>query len=301
MRGFALAVLGAMSLGVMMAPMALAEEAAKTAATNAAATKTVATKPLVTKAPVAKGAKRIRKARAAKAQTAVAPSNGSYSWTGLYGGVSAGYLSGASTWANTLPPANEMNPSVDQGMLGLQLGAQLHVRNSSAVGWILGAEFAYSGAFARSNGSLPCVFDPTQTCRTKMDRLLTVGGRLGLGYESWLLFGSGGYAQASIATDQLTAAGGCNGGLCDRTRAGGWYAGAGLEYKLARIESADVIVGIEWQHIRLDATRHLFSGGVVTANTRDVSASADVIRARLSLKFNPFANGTTNGDYQIDW
>src|SRR5438132_304720 len=194
-----------------------------------------------------------------------------------------------------------MSPSVRQGMLGLHFGYQFHVRNSGPVGGVLGAEFTYSGPTAQSNSSQVCVFDPTQTCRTRMDNLLTAGGRLGLSYQSFLLFGSGGYAQANVTTEQLTAGGVCNGSFCDQARARGWYAGTGLEYKLAKGEAVDVILGIEWQHIQLDTTRQVLVGGAITANTRDVSASADVIRARLSLKFNPFGNGTVNGDYKIDW
>jgi outer membrane immunogenic protein len=283
MRGFALALAGAISLGVTVGP-ASAQETAKTKDT----------KPLVTKAPAKTAA---GKARTARAQDL----GGNYSWTGFYGGMTTGHLWGQSSWANVLAPATMMNQTFAQGMLGGHLGAQVHVRNSGAVGWVLGTEFSYSGAPGQSGNlsSQPCLFDATQGCRTRMNNLLTAGGRLGLAYESFLLYGGGGYAQARVRTDQLLAGDVCNGTLCDSTRARGWYAGAGLEYKVLKIDVVDLILGLEWQHIRLDTT-HLAGGGI-TANTRDVDVSADVVRARLTVKYNPFGNGTTDGDYKIDW
>jgi outer membrane immunogenic protein len=276
-----------LALGLLVAGLVSVGISEKAAAAEATA------KALVTKAPV----KKAKNARTAKAQGIL--SNGNYDWSGVYGGFNAGYLWGTSTWNNVLPPASTMDPRVRQSMLGLHLGAQYHVRNSIPVGFVLGTEFAYSGPASGNTGSMACVFDATQTCRTRLRDLLTFGGRLGLTYEGFLLFGTGGYAQAKVTTEQLTT-GACAAGLCDQTRARGWYAGTGVEYKLANIEVADVILGLEWQHIQLDATRQLQFGGVITANTRDVEASEDIIRARLSLKFNPF--GTKgNGDYKIDW
>jgi outer membrane immunogenic protein len=249
---------------------------------------------LVTKAPP----KRAKKAGTAKAQETSGGLSANYDWSGFYGGLNVGYLWGKSTWNNVLPPANTMNPPVRQSMLGLHLGAQYNIRNSEPVGFLLGAEFAYSGPGSGNSSSTACVFDPTQSCRTRLGNLLTVGGRAGLSYQDFLLFGTGGYAEANVSTEQL-AAGTCGAAACDRTHAHGWYAGTGLEYKVGTLEFADVVVGLEWQHIKLDATRQLLFGGVIAATTRDVDVSTDIIRARLSLKFNPFGSG--NGDYKIDW
>jgi outer membrane immunogenic protein len=280
MRGFALMLAGAVSLGVIASPAASAEDAAKTKPVTA----------MVTKAPAKKAVAKA-KARAARAQDT------GYSWTGFYGGVNTGILWGRSSWASVASGAGLANPSFAQGMLGGHLGAQINVHNNGPVGWVLGTEFAFSGAPGQSGHSETCAFDPTQGCRTRMNDLFTAGGRLGWTYENALVFGSGGYAQARLRTDQLVAGDVCNAGLCDQKRTGGWYAGAGFEYNIAKINVVDVILGLEWQHIRLE-TQHLVG---IPASTRDVDVSADVVRARLTVKYNPFGNGTAEGDYKIDW
>lgn len=279
MRGFAFALAGAISLGVTATPLAFAQDDAKKKDT----------KQLVTKASAkAAQAKQVNKARNARAQDT------NYSWTGFYGGMSVGHLWGQSSWANVLLPGTGTDTSFSQTMLGGHVGAQFQIRNGGPVGWVLGTELAYSGTPGHSSTSQRCLFDLTQGCRTRMNELLTLGGRLGVAYENFLVFGSGGYAQAKVRTEQLLAGDVCNAGLCDRTTAHGWYAGAGLEYRIAKLDVVDLILGIEWQHIRLDTARQL-------AGTRDVDVSADVIRARLSVKYNPFGNGTVADDYKIDW
>jgi hypothetical protein len=54
------------------------------------------------------------------------------------------------------------------------------------------------------------------------------------------------------------------------------------EYALTRGQVVDVLLGIDWQHIKLDTARHVLPGGAITVNTRDVEFSADIVRARLS-------------------
>jgi outer membrane immunogenic protein len=197
------------------------------------------------------------------------------------------------------PPSDIMHPAVRQGMIGLHAGLQYHIRNGNPVGVVISIEVAYGIPTSPSSGSVACVFDPTQFCRTRIDNVFTAGGRLGLAYDRFMLFGAGGYARADVSSENFTAAAGCSAALCDRVSTPGWYAGAGLEYALTRGSVVDVLLGIDWQHIKFDTARHVLPAGAVTINSRDVDSSADVVRARLSLKFNPAGNGT-NGD-RIDW
>lgn len=206
---------------------------------------------------------------------------------------------GDSTWTYVVPPPDIMHPAVRQGMIGLHAGLQYHIRTGNPVGLVIGVEVAYGIPTSPSSGSVACVFDPTQSCRTGVDKLFTAGGRLGFAYDRFMLFGSGGYARADVSSENFGTTFACAVAFCDRVSTPGWYAGVGAEYALARSSLVDVLVGIDWQHIKFDTVRHVLPAGTVTINTRDVEASADIVRARLSLKFNPAGNGT-NGD-RIDW
>ena len=68
----------------------------------------------------------------------------------------------------------------------------------------------------------------------------------------------------------------------------GWFAGGGVEVLLSK----NFFLGIEYKHVALDTERHcagppvgtcLGAGGAFV--DRDISADADIVTARLSLKW----------------
>lgn len=73
----------------------------------------------------------------------------------------------------------------------------------------------------------------------------------------------------------------------------GWYLGGGVDYVLLKMSPFDVIVGADYQHVELNAARHASSADAFNpagVNGRDIKASNDMARVKLTLKFNPWAH-----------
>ena len=71
----------------------------------------------------------------------------------------------------------------------------------------------------------------------------------------------------------------------------GAYAGVGFDYVIWKGGIADLIVGAEYQHIWIDRSQQGSSQEAFDpngSNARLVSGNEDIVRAKLSLKFNPF-------------
>ena len=73
------------------------------------------------------------------------------------------------------------------------------------------------------------------------------------------------------------------GGTSDE-RHNGAYIGGGVEYMIWKGPFADLIGGIDYQHIWLSARDDLDANGVI----HRMNADTDLVRGRLTLKFNPW-------------
>jgi outer membrane immunogenic protein len=219
-----------------------------------------------------------------------------YNWTGIYGGINAGWIEDHYRWQYTNPaPATCCAPfstTADNGFVGAHLGAQYQYNR-----FVFGLEGAImTGAYNYTN-TVGCVAPNSFTigCGIRRDTTYTVGGRLGYAWDRWMVFGSGGWAVATI-NSRLTVPPPAFLTVFDGTSVrydDGWYAGIGFEYMLLKGPIADVIVGAEYQHIDFGTKTHLSSldgffpcpPGV---NCRNIGATEDLVRARLSLKWNPW-------------
>jgi outer membrane immunogenic protein len=122
-----------------------------------------------------------------------------YSWTGLYVGGHVGYGGGMKDWTNA-----QFN-YVAKGFLG---GGQIGV-NQQIGNWVIGIEA--DASWADITGSQTFVLGgpalnvfATGTGATRIDRLLTVAGRLGFAQDRWLVYAKLGAAWAH-ETHTLTA------------------------------------------------------------------------------------------------
>ena len=147
-----------------------------------------------------------------------------YSWTGFYIGGMAGYVWGRSQHCDT-PVFCTDTFNVDGFTAGGTAGYNWQWTN-----WVFGLETDFSYANAKgSTVSIPGVFGcGTPACDTKLDWFGTVRGRVGLAYDRFLPYVTGGFAYgklyADLGTPPLTTS--------NSDTKSGWTVGGGLEYAL---------------------------------------------------------------------
>ena len=223
-----------------------------------------------------------------KAPPIVAPAT--YNWTGFYTATGLG----GSWWdvdGRLFAPGFNFahNSQASRFDYASMVGAQYQWKNI-----VFGVEGGYNFMgknFASTNAPTPdCLNNPAFVglrCSSRVDDLWTIGGRLGLAWDRFMLFGTGGYASGRIVSQTTIIAPPVT---IDQTsdRHGGWYAGAGVEYFVTKLWMSDLIVGAEYQHIELDRKLDISTDGNPN-DSRYYRASVDLVRARIVFKFMPAA------------
>jgi len=139
-----------------------------------------------------------------------------YNWTGFYIGGHGGFaFEGENDWDGVA-----INNDLEGWFAGGTVGANWQMN------WlVLGVEA--DGGWSEIDGSDPCP-NPAFTCSTDVDWLGTARGRVGLAWDRFLVYGTGGAAFAGILVEANPQAGG---GSSDETYFG-WTAGGGVEIGL---------------------------------------------------------------------
>jgi outer membrane immunogenic protein len=207
-------------------------------------------------------------------------------WTGLYGGINAGWMSTNFDWAFN-PPLGAVHQAyslqTDDGVVGVHAGYQHQF--GSIVG---GVEANYMFSWTDWAGERNFGNNPGFDSFARMKRLLTVGPRLGFAHGNLLFYGTGGWAFARIESKAQSVPGGVDAFSAGPVDHNGWFAGGGVEVLLSK----NFFLGIEYKHVALDTERHcagppvgtcLGAGGAFV--DRDINADADIVTARLSLKW----------------
>ena len=214
-----------------------------------------------------------------------------YDWSGAYIGFSIGGV-----WTDVkrtyplLVPALEATSHDDDVIYDFHAGAQWQWGQ-----WVLGAEAGYSAGFKemRSTVALPAPpFVADLSAYNKMTNLFTVGPRLGFAWDRWMIYGTGGYAVATVHGQYVfnglqVFPPGIN--LTGHTWNHGWFAGAGFEYMVYKGPLVDVILGAEYQHFDVEDKRAatippFFINDVLRDFSFDHGAKGDIVRARLTIK-----------------
>lgn len=218
-------------------------------------------------------------------------------WSGFYVGGHAGYQ-----WADvhdTTLAGYVGDSTVKNGVVGGHAGFQWQFARNQWGSFVLGVEGSYTTPFERNNvANFTFCANPAFLCGlTNIFDLWTVGGRAGVAFDRFLITASGGYANGLMArADFLPTTGRLNvGGGQSFERHGGYYAGAALEYMFWRLTplNVDVIAGIDYKHVWLDAQGDLdFNGTVHT-----LSSQMDMVTGRLTFKFNPLGSAAVVAKY----
>lgn len=170
------------------------------------------------------------------------------SWTGFYIGVHLG-----AGWGTTQANATTINGAPfpnfawqDQSANGFLGGAQAGY-NWQAGNWVFGIEGTISGTGIEGTG--PCnVFGTPVTCKTSVDWMADISGRLGVVSGNALIYVKGGVAWADIEhTASSNFVGPPLAGSVTNTYWGGLL-GVGVEYMVSRNWSAK----IEYNYIQFE-------------------------------------------------
>jgi outer membrane immunogenic protein len=217
------------------------------------------------------------------------PAASIYNWSGIYLGVQGGY-----EWAtvhDTTPAFVQTDSKVRDGVIGMHGGAQWQFGRTPWGSWLVGVEGSLNVPTEKNSfgNFTPCA-NPTFLCGlTNINDLATVGGRLGLAADRLLFTVSGGWATAVFKRTDFVPATGLvgSGGGASQARHNGAYAGAGLEYLLNKGTLADLVGGVDYKHVWLNAGTDIDANGV----GHTLSSQVDMVTARLTLKFNPWSAG----------
>jgi outer membrane immunogenic protein len=219
-----------------------------------------------------------------------APPPPGYDWTGWYLGVGFGGLfEGDSRWRFLNAPLAAdtfTSPQFEQAMVSFHGG---HLHQFGNMGWgsiVVGIDQSASMPLDNSVGVATCP-NVLFNCGARIQSLFTTGAILGLAWDRILLSVRGGYAGGLVETRTSFVAGGLP---FDQTKQwhNGWYVGGGIDWAVYKTGGTSGILGIEYQHVDLGDRTHCPTGcGVVIPFiTRNVDVTAEVIKAKFTVKFD---------------
>jgi len=179
-----------------------------------------------------------------------------FTWTGFYIGANAGYGWGNVNAGNSFNGRTVTIGNTDGFVGGGQIGYNYQMGQ-----FVLGLEADLQAADLSTGSN---VFGD----RVKTDYYGTVRARVGVAFDRFMPYVTGGWAYGNVKT----TIGGL--GSTDKSHTGGYALGAGLEYAVTN----NIIAGVEYMYVDL-GEKTVLNSGVKIGN--DFS----VVRARLSYKF----------------
>lgn len=206
-----------------------------------------------------------------------------YNWTGFYLGADVGYGWGRST--GTLATAAGLSPvnySLDPSGV---IGGGFIGYNFQFTNVVLGVEADWQASDLNQGGNFVLAAPlTTYTIRTKVNDYGSVRGRLGLAFDRWMIFGTGGFAWGSWDTSYAFA------GTPPFVTAGvsshaGWTAGAGVEYAFAE----NWLARVEYRYT--DLGRASFVSAATNSSDLGNRVTINDVRFGIAYKFGGPAIG----------
>jgi outer membrane immunogenic protein len=185
----------------------------------------------------------------------------SFTWSGFYVGVNAGYGWGTTNWADGLggPPANFRTTGA---VAGLTLG--YNIQTGSFV-WGVEADIDWSGI--KGTETTVC---GTPGCTTKLTWVATDRLRVGYAFDHWLPYLTGGFAFAGMTNSGANAS--------ESVNKAGWTLGAGVEYAFMGAWSAK----LDYLYVKFNNTT---CTTCFTGDPQDISYKAQLVRAGVNYRF----------------
>jgi outer membrane immunogenic protein len=200
------------------------------------------------------------------------------SWTGFYVGAEGGGGWGKDNW--TLPLAGGIT-AAGTSISGATAGGVIGYNWQMPSNLVLGIEANLDWADIAATSS--CTQNALLNCRSRLDAMYTVTGRLGYAFSSALLYVKGGgawtnnkYAVTTAATGTLLESGSAS--------RDGWTVGAGLEYMFAPNWSAKV----EYDYYDF--------GNKSTLLVSPAGVAGDIINSKLTVN-----NVKAGVNYHFNW
>jgi outer membrane immunogenic protein len=207
-----------------------------------------------------------------------------YNWSGVYFGLHGGYGRANVDIEHDIGVA-AVNPRDSVSARGALYGAQLGL-NVQLGYFVVGGELSLSKA--NINGSTancaPVLFGPgVNTCQAQVDWLLLAMARLGVApSDSWLLYGTAGWAVAGLTTNDVFPPPVTPNLFRTSAVHDGFAYGGGVEFRLPIMSGASTTLGLEYLRAKLDENTHNPS----LLFPRQVSSDINIVRARLNIKLD---------------
>jgi len=211
------------------------------------------------------------------------PVSHSYDWTGIYLGGDGGYgwagSKGTLTTAERAPLA-PYSYSINGPFAGIFVGANYQFRR-----WVVGIEGDWQRSNLTGNNQQQAELGATGTfpggpftVSTTIKDYESVRGRLGIAFDRFLLFGTGGFVWGDPSVSYALL--GSAPFVTNVTNANGWTAGVGLDYAFTR----NVFGRIEYRYTNLETASFLN----VATNSADSSKDLPIsdLRVGIAYKFD---------------
>lgn len=185
-----------------------------------------------------------------------------FTWTGMFAGIHGGFGTGTSDW--DLSTGGSSSRDIDGGLLGAQVGYNAQL----ASGLVAGLQLSVSGTNIR--GIDGC---SVGRCKSEVASLTDLTGRLGVNWNSSLIFLKGGVAYQNLNQEINSG----SGNFTEKTGSLGYVAGAGAEFYIYD----NITSFAEYNYYNFSSNKAEL--GVATA---DDSNSISIVKAGFNLKFN---------------
>lgn len=208
-----------------------------------------------------------------------------YDWTGVYGGVHAGFVQANVTVDQNKVPIDGLDVSYERDFNGF-VGGAIGGVNFQAGSFVFGLDMDFGGVAADGEGTAHGKGtvngeDIEEDIRFQhgIDWAAHVRGRLGFALDRLLVYGAGGLAIADFDVQSSRGVQG-NNRLDDGGHATGWSAGGGLEYAA----TDNLLVRAEFLHDEYTDEKGI-CGLILGCNNFEVGFTDNIVRLGVSWKF----------------